>query len=76
MISNAGRSVGIIRYITKAKWNPRLPGIITLGNILAFDELNQKTWPGETLALLEEFGIRNLKIERFSYAPSISFAVL
>lgn len=51
---------------------PRMPK----GSILAFDELNQKTWPGETLALLEEFGIRNLKIERFNYAPSISFAVL
>ena len=51
---------------------PRMPK----GAILAFDELNQKQWPGETLAVLEEVGIRNLHIKRFPYTPALSYAVL
>jgi hypothetical protein len=40
---------------------PRMP----TGAILAFDELNQSAWPGETLAVLETVGIRNLHIQVF-----------
>jgi Macrocin-O-methyltransferase (TylF) len=51
---------------------PRMPK----GAILAFDELNQKQWPGETLAVLDAVGIRNLRIKRFPFTPQISYAVL
>lgn len=51
---------------------PRMPK----GAVIAFDELNQKQWPGETLAVLNEIGIRNLRIERFPFTPAISFATL
>ncbi len=51
---------------------PRMPK----GAILAFDELNQSAWPGETLAVLDTVGLRNLKIERFPYVPQLSYAVL
>ena len=51
---------------------PRMPK----GSILAFDELNQPQWPGETLGVLESVGIRNIKIERFSYVPQLSYAIL
>ena len=51
---------------------PRMPR----GAVMAFDELNQKNWPGETQAVLEAVGIRNLRIERFQYTPQISYAVL
>jgi len=51
---------------------PRMPK----GAILAFDELNQSPWPGETLAVLETVGLRNLRIERFPFTPQLSFAVL
>jgi len=51
---------------------PRMPK----GAILAFDELDQAVWPGETLALLDTIGIRNLRIERFPYNPQLSYAVL
>ncbi|WP_368834483.1 TylF/MycF/NovP-related O-methyltransferase [Mycobacterium intracellulare] len=51
---------------------PRMPK----GAVLAFDELNQKYWPGETLAVLESVGIRNLCIRRFPFTPQISYAVL
>ncbi len=51
---------------------PRMPK----GAVLAFDELNQKYWSGETLAVLESAGIRNLRIRRFPFTPQISYAVL
>ena len=51
---------------------PRMPK----GAVLAFDELNQRQWPGETLAALEAVGLRNLRLERFPYVPQLSFAVL
>ena len=51
---------------------PRMPK----GSILAFDELDNPLWPGETSALLETVGIRNLKIERLDFDPYIGYAVL
>lgn len=51
---------------------PRMPK----GSIIAFDELNQKQWPGETLAVNDAVGIRNLRIQRFPFTPQMSFAVL
>lgn len=51
---------------------PRMPK----GAVLAFDELSQAAWPGETLAVLDTIGLRNLRIERFPFVPQLSFAVL
>jgi len=51
---------------------PRMPK----GAILAFDELDNPIWPGETLALLESVGIRQLKLQRFEWDPYIAYAVL
>jgi hypothetical protein len=51
---------------------PRMPR----GAMLVFDELNHSDWPGETLAVLEEVGLRRLKICRFSYTPQLSYAIL
>jgi hypothetical protein len=51
---------------------PRMPR----GAVVAFDELNQAQWPGETQAVLDVVGLRNLRIERMPYTPSLSFAVL
>ncbi|MEW6380712.1 MAG: TylF/MycF/NovP-related O-methyltransferase [bacterium] len=51
---------------------PRMPK----GAVLAFDELNQASWPGETLAVLETVGLRNLRIERFPFTSALSFAIL
>ena len=51
---------------------PRMPK----GAIIAFDEINNEQWPGETLALLDEIGIKNLRIKRFEFAPLLSYAVL
>jgi Macrocin-O-methyltransferase (TylF) len=46
------------------------------GSIIAFDELDNPQWPGETLALLESYNIKNLTIESIPGDPYIGFAVL
>lgn len=51
---------------------PRMPK----GAVLAFDELDNPLWPGETLAMLEAHAKRPLKIERVPFDPYIGFAVL
>jgi hypothetical protein len=49
---------------------PRMPR----GAIIAFDELDNPIWPGETLAVLESLGINNLRLRRLDWDPYISFA--
>ena len=51
---------------------PRMPK----GAVLAFDELDNPIWPGETLALLETLGLRNAELRRLEWDPYISFTVL
>jgi hypothetical protein len=51
---------------------PRMPK----GSIVAFDELDNPIWPGETEALLEKMPINRLRIQRFDWDPYIGFAVL
>jgi hypothetical protein len=43
---------------------------------VAFDELDNPLWPGETLAMLESHAKRPLRIERLEFDPYIGFAVL
>ena len=51
---------------------PRMPK----GSVIAFDELDNPLWPGETLALLQGLRIRHLRLQRLEYDPYIGFAVL
>lgn len=51
---------------------PRMPK----GAVLAFDELNTESCPGETIALLETLGINKLTIKRFAIDPYISYCLL
>jgi len=51
---------------------PRMPK----GAIIAFDELDNPIWPGETLALLETIGIDKLRIERLDFDPYIGYAFI
>jgi hypothetical protein len=46
------------------------------GSIIAFDELNNSFWPGETIAVQKTIGLRNLRLRRFPFQPQISYAVL
>ena len=51
---------------------PRMPK----GAILAFDELDNPIWPGETRAVLETIGLRKLELRRLEWDPYISYAIL
>lgn len=46
------------------------------GAIIAFDELNNAQWPGETQAVMETVGVHNLRIKRCSFEPCRSYAVI
>lgn len=46
------------------------------GSVIAFDEINNPWWPGETKALLSQLNLNNLKISRFSFDPNISYIIL
>ncbi len=45
------------------------------GSIIAFDELNDHDSPGETLAVMKEIGLNNIKLKRHKYASRISYFV-
>jgi hypothetical protein len=51
---------------------PRMPR----GAVLAFDELDNPIWPGETKALLDVLPMSRLKIQRLEWDPYIGYAVL
>jgi hypothetical protein len=51
---------------------PRMPK----GSVIVFDELNAEIFPGETSAVLDTLGIRNLRIRRFAFDSYVSYAVL
>jgi hypothetical protein len=51
---------------------PRMPK----GSILAFDELNAKSFPGETLALMDSLGINNVEIKKTIFDSYISYIIL
>jgi hypothetical protein len=51
---------------------PRMPK----GAVVAFDELDNPQWPGETRALIEKMGLRHFRLERLSWDPYISYAIL
>lgn len=51
---------------------PRMPK----GAVVAFDELNCESFPGETKALDDVLGIKNVELKRFPYEPWISYITL
>lgn len=51
---------------------PRVPR----GGVIAFDELDNPIWPGETSAMLEYFQEKKLEIRRFEFDPYIGYALV
>lgn len=51
---------------------PRMPK----GAVIAFDELDNPIWPGETLGAIEAVGLNKLRLRRLDWDPYISFAVV
>ncbi|MDC1272690.1 class I SAM-dependent methyltransferase [Pelagibacteraceae bacterium] len=60
---------------TKVALEEFLPKM-TKGAVIAFDELDNPLWPGETKAMIEFFKENKLKIQRFPFDPYIGYAVL
>lgn len=56
--------------VALAELLPRMPK----GAIIAFDELDNPIWPGETQALLDGVGIGRLELRRLDFDPYIAFA--
>ena len=46
------------------------------GSIIAFDEVNNPDWPGETKALLESLNLNKYPLHQFPYEPNISYLIL
>jgi hypothetical protein len=51
---------------------PRMPK----GAVIVFDELNAKMFPGETLAVDEVLGLRNIRIRRMPFDSYVSYCVI
>lgn len=51
---------------------PRMPK----GSVLAFDEINNPWWPGETQAMLETLDLSRYRINRFPFDPNIAYIIL
>jgi hypothetical protein len=46
------------------------------GGVVAFDELNHPSYPGETTAFLEVFNANNIKLKRLSFCSRISYIII
>ena len=46
------------------------------GSILVFDEFSCSSWPGETQAVEEIFGLSNLRFEHFPHQPNCAICVI
>ena len=51
---------------------PRMPR----GAVIAFDELDNPMWPGETLAMLDCVGAARLRLRRLEWDPYIGYAII
>lgn len=49
---------------------------IAKGSVIGFDELNREDFPGETIALNEVLGLRNIKIRRSIYSRVNSYIIV
>ena len=51
---------------------PRMPK----GAVIAFDELDNPMWPGETQAVIDSLGLERLRLRRLEWDPYIGFAII
>lgn len=63
-------------YSPTKKCLERILSHTTKGTVIAFDELNHPTFPGETLALKEVLGLDRYKIQRSPFATFQSYLII
>ncbi|MDC0276873.1 TylF/MycF family methyltransferase [bacterium] len=56
-------------HLALEEFVPRMPK----GSILAFDELDNPLWPGETMAMLKYYKGSNPKIQRLEFDPYVGY---
>jgi hypothetical protein len=49
---------------------------LTKGSVVAFDEVNDPDSPGETLALMDAVGLRNIRLKRYRHTSRVSYFVV
>ena len=50
--------------------------LVPKGGVIGFDELNQKKWQGETIALKEVLNLSKINLRKFGYDPHVSYFVV
>ena len=60
---------------TKACLNHLKPRL-TKGSVLAFDQINNPKWPGETLALRQAIGLDKYPIRKMPYSHNLSYIIV
>ncbi len=48
---------------------------VVKGGIIAFDELNCKSYPGETVAMIEELDLTKVELKRFPFVTHLSYFI-
>ena len=49
---------------------------LTKGSMVVFDELNDEDSPGETIALMETFGLNNISLKRHQFTSRVSYFIM
>ena len=49
---------------------------LTKGSVIGFDELNNRDYPGETIALKEVLGLNSYRIRHSRYSPTQSYIII
>jgi len=63
-------------YEPTKKCLERIRPRLVKGSVLGFDELNDPDSPGETVALMEVFGLNNIRLKRFPITSRVSYFVV
>ena len=50
--------------------------LVPKGGLIGFDEVNERKWAGETIALKEAIGLSNIKLKRFYFDAHVSYFIV
>jgi hypothetical protein len=81
-IENQRHLIVALLYLDFDLYEPTVAAIrhfksrIPKGGIIAFDEVNNANWPGETMAMLDEFELNKNALQCMTFEPNISFIQL
>ena len=81
-ISNNRHTLCSLLYLDFDVFEPTLAAIknflprMSKGSIIAFDQANIPSFPGETLALLEALNLNKYKLKKFSFDTKISYIII